>query len=168
MTLRVPNWSVREGKMLKYIIAAIATSCMTFVAVGQPLSENEIRAVNELSGELLECSVYFTIGVQCMRGHPDPSIPRLIKTYEEMSTTAGVKSMQVGKVVGVTDAAVGSRMKLITNEMTKSMNNNCVNISVLLERYANFCQQLLQDMDPRLIELKQDKKCTGSYKCIVQ
>ena len=141
---------------------------MTFVAVGQPLSENEIRAVNELSGELLECSVYFTISAQCVRGHPDPTVPRLIKNLDEMSTTAGVRSMEVGKAVGVTEAAVGSRMKLITNEMMKSMNDNCVNISVLLERYANFCQQLLQDMDPRLIELKQGKKCTRSYKCIVQ
>jgi hypothetical protein len=78
--------------MLKSIIAAIATGCMTFVAVGQPLSENEIRAVNELSGELLECSVYFTISAQCVRGHPDPSVPRLIKNLEEMSTTAGVRS----------------------------------------------------------------------------
>jgi hypothetical protein len=151
--------------MLKPIIAAIATGCMTFVAVGQPLSENEIRAVNALSAELLECSVYFTITVQCVRGHPDPSVPRIIENFEEMSKKAGVMSIQVGKIVGVTDAAVGSRMKLITNEMMKSMNNDCVNIAVLLERYTNFCQRLLQDADPRLIELKQGKKCTGSYKC---
>jgi hypothetical protein len=151
--------------VLKPIIAAFAIGCMTFVAIGQPLSENEKRAVNELSGELLECSVYFTISAECMRGHPDPRVPSIIKKYEEASTTAGGKAMMVGRIVGLTDDAVASRMKLIQNEMMKSIKDNCVNIAVLLERYANFCPGLLQDMDPRLNELQQGKKCTGTYKC---
>jgi len=53
--------------MLKSVIAAVTTSCMTIGVVAQPLSENEKRIINELSGELLECSVYFSISAECLR-----------------------------------------------------------------------------------------------------
>lgn len=56
-------------------------------------------------------------------------------------------------------------MKLMRDEMMKSLNSNCTNIAILLEKYSNFCQQLIQNADPRFAELLQEKKCTGSYKC---
>jgi hypothetical protein len=37
--------------------------------------------------------------------------------------------------------------------MLKSMGGNCINIGVVLERYADFCGQLRRDADPRLKEL---------------
>ena len=39
---------------------------------------NVTRAVNELSGEMLECAVFFSVGAQCVRGHPDQSVPGVV------------------------------------------------------------------------------------------
>ena len=39
---------------------------------------NVTRAVNELSGEMLECAVFFAIGAQCVRRHPDQSVPGVV------------------------------------------------------------------------------------------
>ena len=61
--------------MLKLIIAWICI--MTTGALAQSLSDVEKRAVNELSGEMLECSVYFLVSATCLQGSPDPSTPQI-------------------------------------------------------------------------------------------
>ena len=40
---------------------------MTTCALAQSLSDAEKRAVNELSGEMLECSVYFLVSAEDIR-----------------------------------------------------------------------------------------------------
>ena len=150
--------------MLKLIVAWIII--MTTVALAQnPSYADEKRAINEVSGELLECSVYFLTTAFCVQGHPDPSVPQLIKDYNAQASKTGTLAITIGRSVGVTDEAVGARSRLMHADMMKKLNNNCTNISVLLEKYSNFCKQLTENADPRLAELLQGKKCTGSYKC---
>jgi hypothetical protein len=74
--------------------------------------------------------------------------------------------ISTGRTVGVSDEAVAAFTKLMTTKMMGDMmQNKCVNISVLLERYSKFCKQLVEDADPRLKELLAGKTCTGSYHC---
>lgn len=125
----------------------------------------EGTALNEISGEMLECSVYFQIAASCVRGHPDPNVPKLIADLKARSEKIGILGMKIGRTVGVTDDAVAARMKLMNVDMMKRLNNNCTNISILLERYSDFCKQLVENADPRLDEIMHGKVCTGSYKC---
>jgi hypothetical protein len=152
-----------EEKMLKLIVVWI--SIMTTGALSQTLSDAETRAVNELSGEMLECSVYFLISATCLQGNPDPRIPQIIKDLNGQAAKIGGLGITTGRLVGITDEAVGARAKLMRADMMKSLNNNCINIATLLEKYNNFCQLLTQNADPRLKELMKMKKCTGTYKC---
>ena len=152
-----------EGKMLKLIIAWI--SIMTTGALAQSLSDAEKRAVNELSGEMLECSVYFLVSATCLQGRPDPSTPQITKNLNEQGAKFGELAITTGRIVGMTDAALGARAELIRADMMKAVNGNCTKIATLVEKYSNFCQLLTKNSDPRLEELMQGKKCTGLYKC---
>jgi hypothetical protein len=149
--------------MLKLIIAWI--SIMTTGALAQSLSDAEKRAVNELSGEMLECSVYFLVSATCLQGSPDPSTPQITKNLNEQGAKFGELAITTGRIVGMTDAAVGARAELIRADMMKAINSNCTKIATLVEKYSNFCQLLAKNADPRLEELMQGKKCTGIYKC---
>jgi hypothetical protein len=60
---------------MRFIIVVVAASFIVTGAIGQNLSDDQKRAVNELSGEMLDCAVYFLISAQCLEGHPDPRIP---------------------------------------------------------------------------------------------
>jgi len=152
--------------MLKLMLAVGWISIMTMGAFAQKgLSDAETRALNELSGEMSDCSVYFLITATCLEGNPEPSTPQLIKTLKEQANKILQLAVTTGRMVGVTDEGIGARMRLTRDDMMKSLNNNCTNIAVLLEKYVNFCPQLAQNADPRLLELMQGKKCTGSYKC---
>ena len=45
------------------------TTCSAFA---QNMSDAQKRALNELSGEMAECSVYLMISATCLEGNPDP------------------------------------------------------------------------------------------------
>jgi DNA topoisomerase-3 len=62
----------------------------------------------------------------------------------------GVKT---GQTAGLSGAAAMARRNMVTDAMLKSMGGNCINIGVVLERYADFCGQLRRDAEPRLKEL---------------
>jgi hypothetical protein len=70
---------------------------------------NVTRAVNELSGEMLECAVFFAIGAQCVRRHPDQSVPGVatdaMTGFQDMLDLA----RKTGRTVGVSDAAATGR-----------------------------------------------------------
>jgi hypothetical protein len=149
--------------MMKLIIAWICI--MTTGAFAQSLSDAEKRAVNELSGEMLECSVYFLVSATCLQGSPDPSTPQITKNLNEQGAKFGELAITTGRIVGMTDAALGARAESIRADMMKAANSNCIKIPTLVEKYSNFCQLLTNNADSRLEELTQGKKCTGLYKC---
>jgi tetratricopeptide (TPR) repeat protein len=139
--------------MLKITMQAIAISIATAAIAQDQPRENEKRALNELSGEMLECSTYFLISAQCIESHPDPSAPRTANDLRQAAEKIGTLAIATGRSIGVTDEAVEARTKLEFQKLMKSINNNCVNIAVLLDRYNNLCRQLSQEPDKRIKEL---------------
>jgi hypothetical protein len=147
-------------------LALLVASGTTMVQQKFDLSNpNATRAVNELSGEMLECAVFFAVGAQCMRGHPDQSVPGVVsdatQAFQDM-LDLGVKT---GRTAGLSDAAATAQRNMVTDAMLKSMGGNCSNIGVVLERYADFCGQLRRDAEPRLKELVAGQTCSRTYRC---
>src|SRR5262245_38125163 len=68
--------------------------------------------LNELAGEMTECSTYYLISAQCLEGHPDPSIPALVANYRKSAQQIGTLAITVGRTIGVTDDGVKARTKL--------------------------------------------------------
>jgi len=148
--------------MFKLAMALFAWCLLSITASAQ---SNKTNAINELTGEMLECSVYYIISAQCIEGHPDPDAPGLVKTYKGLANDIATLAISTGKSVGVSDDAVNARLSLITKNLMDSIANKCVMINVLFDRYDNFCKQLVQNVDARLKELLAGKKCTGIYRC---
>lgn len=72
---------------------------------------------------------------------------------------------QLGEPVGKTIAALDAQTKLMYQDMKSSINGNCVNVAILLERYANYCKRLVETPDFRVAELAAGHVCSGSYRC---
>ena len=136
-----------------------------FISITASEQSNKANAVNELTEEMLECSVYYVISAQCIEGHPDPDAPALVKTYKGLANDIAVLAINKGKSVGVSEDAVNARLSLISKNLMGSIANKCVNINVLLEKYDSFCKQLAKNVDARLKELLAGKKCSGIYRC---
>ena len=139
--------------MLKIAIIAIALSTATAAIAQDQQREDTKRALNEISGEMTECSAYFLISAQCIESHPDPRSPRIANDLRQAAKKIETLAITTGRSIGITDEAFAARTKLAFEKLMTSINNNCVNIAVLLDRYNNLCKQLNLDPDSRLKEL---------------
>jgi hypothetical protein len=144
---------------------AMAVFAWCLVSITASAQSNKADAVNELTGEMLECSIYYIISANCIEGHPDPDAPELVKTYKGLANDIAVLAISIGKSVGVSEDAVNARLGLISKNLMGSIGNKCVMINVLFDRYDNFCKQLAKNVDARLKELLAGKKCSGIYRC---
>ena len=129
------------------------------------LQKNKMAALNELSGEYLDCSAYFTVTTHCMSGYPAPTVPKLLRDYQSSAKTALGLAISTGRVVGLTSASVEATSKLVVASQMQSVNDGCANIRNLSQRYDAFCKNLLQVPDKRFAELLAGKICTGLFKC---
>ena len=75
------------------------------------------------------------------------------------------RGVKTSRTAGLSDAAATARRNMVTDAMLKSMGGNCINIGVVVERYADFCGQLRGDADPRLKELLAGQTCSRTYRC---
>ncbi len=143
----------------------LALFAWCFVSITASAQSNRSNALNELTGEMLECSVYYVISANCIEGHPDPDAPRLVKTYKGLANDILALAIKTGKSGGVSEDAVNARLTPVSKDLMGSIGNKCVMINVLFDRYDNFCKQLARNVDARLNELLAGKKCSGMYRC---
>jgi hypothetical protein len=142
-------------------LAVILMGLTKSVAAQSTDNPNVGRAGNELTGEMLECAVYFNLLSVCIDGQD----PKLQKDMENAGEALVGIAIEFGEKFGVTHEGITSSMKLYSERIEESINKNCHNISVAMERYVKFCQGLQQDPKKRFEELLTDNYCNSSYKC---
>ena len=125
-------------KRLAFILTLLASNG----AVAQ--DQKTIRALNNLHDEMLACIAYYTIGHACTKDQLPPEITE--------STAVAIKSLtegsyEIGQMLGMTDDAMTSRLRMHADEMRRLINESCINFSSLLNRYADRCQRVIQSPD---------------------
>ena len=133
------NYEASIMKRLAFVLMLLASNG----AAAQ--DQKTIRALNNLHDEMLACIAYYTIGHACTKDQVPPEITE--------STTAAIESLtegsyEIGQMLGMTDDAMTSRLKMRADEMRRLANDSCVNFSSLLNRYADRCQRVTQSPDP--------------------
>jgi hypothetical protein len=73
--------------MWKLILTVIALGFTIGSAPAQSQIE-KIAALNALSGEYLECAAYFSATAYCINGYPAPSVPKIVRDYQQAAKTA--------------------------------------------------------------------------------
>ena len=147
------GWNMQKLALaLGWIVVA------TCGASAQSPSDAEKSAATALSGEMLECSVYFRIVATCMVGVPDTRVPETIRVLNEHASRIGALAISVGAPAGVTVEAQQARSQSLHGELMSAIFDTCKNIAILLHRYHNSCLRLVDHADQRRAELLQQGK----------
>jgi hypothetical protein len=115
------------------------------------LSPDQITAFNTISNEYAECSAYYIFAKQCAPKEATEAQLAQIQEYIESTSAMAVVS---GKVAGMSDDALLARSRLAATSVAKHADNNCVNYSVLLEKYNDACRILREHPEIRGKQLK--------------
>lgn len=125
---------------------------MSVQAVAAPLSYK--NAVDELSSEMSQCSAFFAISAQCFERYPDSRAQQIASQFRQTADSTGIIAKDIGKTAGVSQAAIDARLKQDFRDQSRLIKNSCINLSVIQNRYGNFCKRIAQDPVARLDVLK--------------
>lgn len=144
--------------MRTFVLAVGWIAFATCSALAESPADAEKRAATELSGEMLECSMYYRIVATCMEGVPDTRVPETIRSLNDTASKVGELAVGVGTSAGISVDAQQAKSQTLRTELMNAIFGRCFNISILLHRYHNFCQRLVDHADLRRAELLQRGK----------
>ena len=99
------------------------------------------------------CAVYYGVVRQCIRNRGRPNEDgKTIQTTDGVIDRLVKEARSIGTSLGMTEDAMSSRMVNDMTTMKTWINNDCINISSLLRRYAERCKQVVENPDSILIE----------------
>lgn len=107
-------------------------------------------ALHEVSSEAAQCSAYYTFAKKCA---DNSGQTQLSARLENTIKTATDFEFVTGKAAGMSEQALLASAKLALYDAKSAINGSCVNISVLIVRYANSCKLLLEHPDDRVYTL---------------
>jgi hypothetical protein len=157
--------SAAASSRSKCKVLAVIAMCLLAAAAHAQSKNDTDWATNNLSGEMIECGQYFLISWACLREFPSPQAESVASDYRRASDEISQLAFQVGRLVGLSEEAAAARMRLVNDNLSREISNNCTNISILQERYAAFCKNLTQHPDERFKELVQCSMEKKAFPC---
>ena len=104
------------------------------------------QVFNQMSHEMAECSVYFTIVTNGLQNSNDLA---RAERYERARDDAGAMALKLNKMAGLKDDVAFDRIKVAQKMMSDRIGGNTSNVSVLLPEYGELCTQAINEPQQR-------------------
>jgi hypothetical protein len=132
---------------------AAATVTASLLSLASPAmaqtDEQATYALKSVQYEASRCIAFYDITGQCFQNDNIPDVTvKMIKTPERLIELA----LKIGRSIGMTDAAMFSRIATEEREMLVLIESNCINHSSLVARYGARCKQLVEEGDSIFLE----------------
>lgn len=134
-------WHVKVEAMRRASISLAVVSALASSALAQSDAEKATRAMNNLQQEMTICIAFYAIGKVCV----EPTDADLAAKFDAVGEVLLQGAFEVGTAISMTQDAMLSRLTLEQKEMQALIANNCVNISSLINRYADRCHRLVEE-----------------------
>ena len=132
------------GSMKRSGLAILALCGLITCAHAQDKKAMFTQAVNNFSHESLVCGVYFTIAAQCIENRGDGESKAFASKMRELGGTAFKQANDTGNIIGITEKAQMARLQMAMQDLKADINENCVNTSVLLQKYGQLCKRTVE------------------------
>ncbi|WP_236203891.1 hypothetical protein [Pseudomonas protegens] len=121
--------------MIRYL------SFLLLLQVGSASAYDPQRASNNLAHEFAECAAYYSIS-SAIISRTKPEVAKQIDVAAERAFV-GARTFTSKKV---TEA----RIEMAIKSMTKELDNDIANFSVLINEYSDSCQEAVTDPEARM------------------
>ena len=132
--------------MLRHILGFAAVGCIMLAlpsgTVGQQ-SEALRRLRSNIHQDMTTCIAFFRLVGQCLA--KNPQYAKSVAVYAKATDDLHYKSILLGKQIGISEDDAKSRLVAAADEMMHFINNDCSNISSLLDRYLDKCTAVASD-----------------------
>ncbi len=131
--------------------ATRALSMFLATALAAPLAlagteQDPLNVFNNMAHETVECAAYF--GVVSISLENSNKLDAA-KEYEELKDKALERAVIVTEEAGLNPETVGARFNMALTEMTKRIDKNTSNISILMADYRDLCTEVMTNAEKR-------------------
>ena len=135
---------------LREMAVVCAIACVATVgwarAAGE-LSTAETEAFNNYHQEMVECFSYFGIFIEGLKRKGSKNG---VANYEKAADILNDRMYVVGKLLGMKDEAMLARLRFMVRQHAQEMGSDFINFSILLERYYERCQTVVEKPAERI------------------
>jgi hypothetical protein len=121
--------------LLRYV------SFLLLLPVGSVSAYEPERAVNNLAHEFAECVAYYAISSKII----EPQDPKAAKKLDQ----AGLQAL-AGSTALSSKKVTEARIEMAAKSMTKDLDNDMANFSILLNKYSDSCGEAVTDPEARM------------------
>lgn len=126
--------SLKTGLPIAILSAFLATAASAY---------EPDRAKSNLASDFAECIAYYTISAEGLRRSGAEAF--LIDAAEKAASIAFDFGVELSNV-----EVTGARVELAVKEQTELMHHDYSNFAILINKYGEFCEQLLEHPEDRL------------------
>ena len=142
-----------EIKAVLIATAILSTQTANAQNVESALPDGMVQAFNNFSAEMQTCQVYNLAALRCFQEMDPKSAATVQKTADAFAELA----INSAKIVGLSEKALFARGNLLVQGMKDDLDGNCINISVLLNKYAKKCKAAMETSSARIEEILSGK-----------
>lgn len=145
---------IDKKKLSIFLVLLIYVMCIQSLFAEEVVNSNEIskELSNNVSEEYVTCAAYYSIASEAIRRSGD--IKTAVK-YEEARDAAlqyALIAAKEGRTKEMAEKVTLARLDLNMKSMTKEIDNDIGNISVLMNKYADRCKEILENPDKIMAE----------------
>ena len=145
-------------KTLKIIILSLL---LANVAYAETKEEKRAEYVLlNMQQDYITCYAFYKIGAEYVR--KSKGKPSIIEGIEKSSDTSLKLVHETGEIMGITSAEMSSKVKTEMQNQLDLIDNDFNNASVLLEKYAQTCKNLIENKKERISFW--EKKASNKFK----
>ena len=130
------------------LIAAVFAVALHNQAVADDVSSEAMEtAANNLSHEMVNCSVFYTVGAICVlrsnrsnRKDVSEQLRKTANTYQDFAAMLGERA-GISKL----DEVLKARTNIAREDMFNLMDRDCRNVSIVLDKYGKRCKAIGDD-----------------------
>jgi len=108
--------------------------------------QDPLNVLNNMAQETVECAAYFGI---VSVGLENSNKLDAAKKYEEFRDKALERAVIVTKEAGLNPETVGARFDMAVKDMSKRIDKNTSNISMLMADYNDLCIEVMTNVEKR-------------------
>ena len=98
-----------------------------------------------LQSDFTDCFAYYKYSEEGVKRTNHETKDQVAKKLAEGAERSLLGAYKVGGWINMKPEAMEARAKLAVNDMSKQIDNDFVNISILIDKYADMCNDLLID-----------------------
>jgi hypothetical protein len=101
-------------------------------------------ALNNVSHEYLDCSIYYTLVAQCLGSRKED---QRVQRFEKAANTALNRAFLLGIEVRLSDGVTAKRLQDSWSQQRAAIGNDCVNMGILNAAHGQSCKTLMEDYE---------------------